>query len=139
MLYGYSDASMKDNKVVATSLILSDSHFIDCFTKEYDNISTSTEAELRGVIQTVQYIKKHCNKEHQVVIITDNKAVALKYINILSNWVVPKNSANYESYKQLLELSEGFKVNVQNIRGHQESHNPNKVCDIMSKVYMEMT
>ena len=135
MYYAYSDASTRGDSGAATTLILTDSEFVTCFTNVYEGVSSSTEAELLGVVQTMQYINQHCSPNSKVVLLTDSKAIAVKYIKILSNWVVPKNTDFYSYYVKLLQYSTGFNVSVQHIRGHQHTHNPNKVCDILSRLH----
>lgn len=137
MLLAYCDASFKDNKAVATTLITTEDTFITCFSKTYTDVSSSVKAELLGVLQTMEYINNNCTKEKQVALFTDSRTIAVKYISMLSKWEVPPNEKEYEIYKKLLQYSASFNVNIQHIRGHQHTHNPNKVCDILSKVYCE--
>lgn len=134
MLFAYSDASVKGSKGAATTLILTEDTFITCFTKRYDKVSSSTEAELLGVVQTMEYISTYCKKEDKVVLLMDNKSIAVRYIKVLSTWSVPNRVEFKECYEKLLSMSKDFNVNVQHIRGHQHTHNPNKVCDILSKI-----
>lgn len=134
MLYGYSDASVINKSAAATTLIIDDNSFITCFTNTYENVN-STEAEFLGVLQTMAYISENCT-DKKVVLLTDNKTVVLRCISALSNWKVADGSL-YEDYlKQFLKMCKSFSVSVQNIRGHQQSHNPNKICDIISRIYL---
>lgn len=139
MYYAYSDASTRDDSCAATSLILTDDKYVTCFTNVYEHVSSSMEAELLGVVQTMQYISQHCPASSKVVLLTDSKAIAVQYIRILSTWKVREGCDFYEYYTKLLQYSAGFNVNVQHIRGHQHTHNPNKVCDILSKLYSSDT
>lgn len=134
MLFAYSDASVKGSIGAATTLIMTEDTFVTCFTKRYDKVSSSTEAELLGVVQTMSYISSNCKDEDKVVLLMDNKSIAVKYIRILSTWTVPRNMEFRDKYIKLLDMSRDFNVNVQHIRGHQHTHNPNKVCDILSKI-----
>lgn len=134
MLLAYSDASVIGDACAATTLIVTEDAFVTCFTKKYTNVSSSTEAELLGVLQTMEYIGEHCKQADKVVMLMDNRSVAMKYIRILSAWSVPQRIGFRDKYVRLLELSKNFNVNIQHIRGHQHTHNPNKVCDILSKV-----
>lgn len=134
MLFAYSDASVKGSTGAATTLIITEDTFVTCFTKKYTNVSSSTEAELLGVVQTMEYISTHCKKEDKVVLFMDNKSIAIKYIKALSTWNVSNKVEFKECYERLLDMSRDFNINVQHIRGHQHTHNPNKVCDILSKI-----
>ena len=134
VLYAYSDASVKGSKAAATTLIVDDTKFIACFTNNLPDNTKSTEAELRGVVQTMYYISENCSTDRDIVIVTDNKAIAIKYITLLKTQEVSGNSMYRSLYEELLKYSKGFHINVQNIRGHQQSHNPNKVCDVLSRV-----
>ena len=134
MLFAYSDASVKGNIGVATTFIVTEDTFITCFSKTYGNVSSSVEVELLGVVQTMEYIYEHCKHERMVVLLMDNKSIAVRYIKMLSNWRVPKVTDFRAHYENLLEMSKGFVINIQHIRGHQHTHNPNKICDVLSKV-----
>lgn len=137
MLLAYCDASYKNNKAIATTLITTEDTFVTCFSKPYTDVSSSVKAELLGVLQTIEYIYNGGFKDKQVVLFTDSRTIALKYISILAKWEVPENEKEAEIYKKLLFYSSTFNINVQHIRGHQHTHNPNKVCDILSKAYCE--
>ena len=136
MLFAYSDASVKNNLGVATTFIVTEDTFVTCFSKAYPNVSSSVEVELLGVVQTMEYIYMNCKDEHYVVLLMDNKSIAVRYIKMLSNWKISKNVEFYDKYSKLLEMSKGFNINIQHIRGHQHTHNPNKICDVLSKVYL---
>ena len=136
MLYVYSDAASKGTKAVATTFIITEDTFITCFSNVYENVSSSVTAELLGTVQAMKYVYENCSDEVQVVVLIDNKSIVIKYIKVLSEWVVEEDDENKELYEQLLVYSEGFKINVQHIRGHQHTQNPNKVCDVISKVYL---
>ena len=138
MLLAYCDASTKGGKAVATTLILTEKVFITCFSKTYDNVESSTHAELLSVLQTVQYVRESCPNAHRVVLFNDNLSVVTQFISALSSWSVPPNVNNPEIFEQLLKYSRGLSLSVQHIHGHQHTHNPNKVCDILSKIKFEL-
>ena len=136
MLLAYCDASYTTSTktAVATTFICTEDTFINCFTNVYKGIDHSVHAELLGVHQTMKYISENCKSGSKVVLATDSRTVLLKYISILANWIVPANSDYYKEYSDLLRFSKDFNVNVQHVRGHQYTHNPNKICDILSKL-----
>lgn len=134
MYLAYSDASVKGKKCAAATLVMTEDTFIACFTKRYTNVSSSTEAELLGVIQTMEYVNANCSKEDSIVLLMDNKSVALRFIRMLSTKRVPNKIEFKDKYDYLLKLSTDFNISIQHIRGHQYTHNPNKVCDILSKI-----
>ena len=116
-------------------MITTDTHFITCFENEYNEVESSIHAELLGVVQAMKYVSAHYPKGTQIAVFTDSRTVALKYIQILAAKSVAKNSLYFREYDSLLKLSEGYIINVQHIRGHQDTHNPNKVCDILAKLH----
>ena len=99
MLLAYCDASLhKNNRAVATTLILTEVMYVTCFSKTYENVASSTDAELLGVLQTVRYVHDNCADDKRVVLFTDNLSIVLQYISILANWSVPENINNREIY-----------------------------------------
>lgn len=136
MLFAYCDASYTTStkRAAATTFICTEDTFITCFTKVYNDIESSVHAELLGVHQTMKYISENCKGIDKVVLATDSRTVAVKYISILANWIVPSTHEYYAEYKDLLNFSKDFNVNVQHVRGHQYTHNPNKICDVLSKL-----
>ena len=137
-MLAYSDATTKASTAVATTLLLTEDTFVACFSKRYENVSSSVEAELLGVVQTMEYLAQECSDESRIVLLMDNKSIIVKYIRILSQWAVPENQDFKPLYERLLACSKGFNINIQHIRGHQHTHNPNKVCDILSKVNLAL-
>lgn len=139
MLYAYSDATVKGTSGVATTILMTEDTFINCFSRYYEGVSSSVEIELLGVVQTMDYIAHECPDESRIVLFMDNKSIAVKYIRALATWSIPNDHDHKPLYEKLLKFSEGFNVNIQHIRGHQHTHNPNKVCDILSKVNLWQT
>lgn len=138
MLKAYCDACTKGTKAVATSLILTDNRFIACFSHTYEEVESSTHAELLGILQTVQFIHDKCDTSTRVFLYTDNLSIVSQCIRVLAKWEVPNDFRNPELFKQFLDYSKDMNITIQHIRGHQRVHNPNKVCDALSKVKFEL-
>ena len=138
MLLAYCDASTKGKRAVATTLIMTETTFITCFSVTYEDVDSSTHAELLSVLQTVRYIREKCSNARRIVLFNDNLSVVLQFINALANWDVPPGVNNPEIFEKLLEYSKGMSISVQHIHGHQHTHNPNKVCDTLSRLKFEL-
>ena len=134
MLLAYCDASIKDSKAVATSFITTEDTYVTCFTKTYEDVRSSTHAELLGVLQTIKYISDEL-EDKRVTIYSDNLSIVSQCINVLSTWEVPEDVVERDLYLELLAHCKNMCVSLKHVRGHQHMHNPNKICDILSKVY----
>ena len=133
MLQAYCDASTKGATAVATTFIITEDTYVTCFTNTYHDVRSSTHAELLGVLQTIKYVHDHL-EDKRVMIFNDNLSIVTQYISILATWNVPDDVVERDTYLELLKYSKDMCISVKHIHGHQHSHNPNKICDILSKI-----
>ena len=136
MIHAYSDSGTHtgahENISVATSLFLTDDMYLNTVTKVYYNTESTTEGELLGICQSMEFITTQYPKEKYIEIITDSESLVYAYRKYLAGVPIKRSAKYYKRWKKLLELSKGKKVKVSHIASHQEEHNPNKVCDLIA-------
>lgn len=128
----YTDGSSKKDRLGScTAIIFSDSDFLG-IVKEASNFKGNDKAELKGVINGLEYVLNNKLDGSNVTVFTDYKKIVNVYYN--------RHLEKYEAYKEqelwqrLFELSSKLHFNIKRVRGHQNEHNPNKTCDILSKL-----
>ena len=144
MIRCYSDSGTLVNSVgatsIATSLFLTDTTYLGMITNVYRNTQGTTDGELRGIWQSLEYVTINYPDEEDIEIVTDCESLVKKFnsllkgapINTVLEDSVPKGIKYYKTWKDIMKMCEGKKVTVYHVKGHQESHNPNKVCDLIS-------
>lgn len=132
MLSIYTDASVKNNKAVATCFILSSKLFIGHNVFEFNNIGTSTLGEILGAINSIKYAVSIADESEPIQLFSDSFAMRnlLKYD--LDTTTYDQALMYKEELKELKSLLEKHNINLRLIKGHQASHNPNKVVDLIS-------
>ena len=128
MLYAYSDAAVRNNHAVATTLLLSEDKFIDLYTAVYNNVYTNPQGELLGVIQALEALKTCVCPEPEVIIMSDSASIVKVANDILRDKHVPNNINHRNLWQKLLRLCKGLNVRITHVRSHRDEHNPNKVC-----------
>lgn len=136
MIHAYSDSGTfighSGTISVATSLFLTESTYIDTLTKVYRDVESTTEGELLGICQSLEYLTTKYPNEIDIEVITDSETLANRYLQYLAGKKPKKSIKYFERWRRLMELSKDKNITVSHIRGHQDEHNPNKVCDMLS-------
>lgn len=139
MLRAYTDAAYADNTGVATSLFLSDTIFYGMITIVYTDVISSTEAELRGILQSVKWVRKHMPEVKKMELYTDCRTLRSAYLNILSNKMrVPSNIAFPDIWKDVVTSMGDMRVRIVHTPAHLEGFNENKVCDKLSNAVLKV-
>lgn len=128
MVSVYTDVSLRKGKAVATCLVMTTTTFIGYRTFEYDNVCTTMQGELLGILDGLRYLES-CSDilgDDSVEVLCDSEA-ALGQINGTAN------SKLYQStVAEIHKLLPNNHVEFNLIRGHQMQHNSNKVVDKVS-------
>lgn len=125
----FTDVSVKDNKAVTTCLILSDTVFIGYAIQAFEDVTSSVQGELLGILHGLRYAREHCSSYvEQVLCYTDSQSA----INILRNPKLSKSQSCKDVANCILEETSDIDVSYELIVGHQQQHNPNKVVDLVS-------
>ena len=133
-LEAYCDASfdVHTKQAVVTTIIISDMMFHRYHVGEYRDVETGARAELLGIIQTMEIVRE-MKDVGDIHIHCDSATTISVYRACLSSKVVDRNKPYADDWEKLLELSEGYSVIPENIAGHQDCDNPNKVCDLIAR------
>lgn len=133
----YSDSSTIDNMSVATSLFLTESLFLNMITRVYDKVESPTEGELLSIVQSIRYMREEYPEEKNIELYCDCVSVVDQYTNILKTGVIPDDIKYRKRWIDLLEYSKGLNITAKHIQAHQETHNPNKICDRVSYTILQ--
>lgn len=133
----YSDSSTIDNMSVATSLFLTESLFLNMITRVYDKVESPTEGELLSIVQSIRYMCEEYPEEKNIELYCDCISVVDQYTNILKTGVIPDDIKYRKRWIDLLEYSKGLNITAKHIQAHQETHNPNKICDRVSYTILQ--
>lgn len=127
MINIYTDASYVDNKAVTVGLILSDKAFIGCVINEQENVISTLQAELISIRDSLRYLNKnklsdettlYCDSMQAVDICNEKQEPLSKYKKITQD---------------IINIKCKYNVNIKYIKGHQYSHNSNKIVDLLGK------
>jgi ribonuclease HI len=132
----YSDGSAYKKKrfSVSTSLLLTEKSFLNLIVKEYDTFEAS-KAEILAVLQALEYIEKNNSQATDVEVLVDAEGIVNMYYKLLSLREVPQDTYNKDIWEKILVFSKKYNLILTHVKGHQFKHNPNKVCDIVGRVY----
>ena len=127
MIKIYTDVSTRGGNAVATCFITSTTNFIGYRIFEYTQICSALQGELLGIRDGLQYLQSLDISDREVLLYCDSQA-ALDQINGVSKTPMFKTLIS-DIQKECSDLDIKFYY----IQGHQRSHNPNKVVDLISK------
>lgn len=133
----YSDSSTVKGISVATSLFLTDTLFRNILTHTYEDVESPTEGELLSILQSIKYIREEYPEEKNIELYCDCISVVAQYTNILETGIIPADIKYRKRWEELLEYSKGLNIEAKHIQAHQESHNPNKICDRVSYTILQ--
>ena len=128
MIEVYTDASVSQGKAVVTCLVLDPTSFIGCNVVDYSNVTSSLHGELLGIRDALTYTLDHTEPANEIIIYCDSNA-ALDLVNLDDNVKIERFS---NLIKDIRKLKKNKKIKFQLIKGHQSTHNPNKVVDLIS-------
>ena len=119
----YTDTSVAKGTAITTCLLLSSDLFLGMDTNTYKNIETSLHGELLAMRDGLSYLKS-TGKSGDVILHSDS-ATAI-------NLVTSKSPNKFKGLiQEIKSLEIGSSVKYKLIRGHQITHNPNKVVDLV--------
>lgn len=129
MVEVYTDASVAKGSAVVSCFMVTSDQFIGAETTHYDNVDSSLQAELYGIRDGVKYVVKKPELNDIVVYCDSQSALDLvqQRCDNVEGSTLFKNIVD-----EILTLSQGKNISFILIKGHQLSHNPNKVVDLMS-------
>lgn len=128
MIEVYTDASVARGAAMVTCFIITSDQFIGANTTKYTNIGSSLQAEFLGIRDGIRYVSDR-KKSDDIVVYCDSQS-AIDLIQRRDDTGVDVPFANVVD--EILTLCSGRNVSFILIKGHQLSHNPNKVVDLMS-------
>lgn len=138
MLKAYTDAAYNKDSGVATSLFLSETTFYGILTVIYPDVISSTEAELRGILQSIKWVRKHMPEVKKMEMYTDCRTLKTAYLTILSNRMrVPNNMAFADIWRDVIRTMGDMRVRLIHTPAHLEGFNENKVCDKLSNAVLK--
>lgn len=128
----YTDASVSNGNAVSTCLVISPDAFIGYTVNKYTNISSSLHGELLGILDGIRYAKAAVLKPEDAAILysDSNSAVSLLNSKKYSNAVDPN------ILKSIYEECTNYNITFEVVKGHQSSHNPNKIVDLTSNTVL---
>lgn len=126
MIRVFTDAAVAKDTAVVSAIVLTDTDYLGFETRCYKDVSNSCLGELYGVLTGLQLLPRDCKEK--IIIYTDsNQTVHLLSDN--TKCLEPSQSVVDEIH----ELMYGLDIDIVHFKGHQQSHNPNKVVDLTSK------
>ena len=133
-LEAYCDASFDtiNKQSTATTIIVSDMKFHGFKVGEFNGTETGAQAELLGIIQTMEMVR-NMEDVGEVHIYCDSEATILLYKRCLRSKSIAPAKQYTKDWKRLMDLSRGYKIIPENITGHQDIDNPNKLCDLIAR------
>lgn len=132
MIKIYTDASVGNNKAVATCFVITSKSFIGHNVFEFNNIDTSTLGEIKGAIESIKYTAESIDMSDRVSLYTDSSAVRNLLKHDLNKSTYEQVNLYRKELQELKRLVDKYKITVKLIKGHQTGHNPNKVVDLIS-------
>lgn len=128
MIDVYTDASVSKGKAAATCFVLTPNAYLGCRTFEYDNINSGIHGELVGLRDGIKYALEVVKDSTEPITVYCDSSSA---INLIKD-----KCAKSHTFKEIVtdinSLCDGHTVHFMLIKGHQVSHNPNKVVDLIS-------
>jgi ribonuclease HI len=135
-LYIYSDGSVNEKIGIASSLLFTDNLFVGICIRNYDNnISSSAETELYGVLQSLEFIKHKIGLYESIHVYIDEATLVQQFNRIkLRKYSVPYGISYRSVWLDITKICRGMPIFMYLIKGHQVEHNPNKTCDRLCKL-----
>ena len=130
-IYVYSDGSSKKKLGTCTSIIFSDNDFLG-IVKEASTFKGNDKAELKGVINGLDYIVSNKLDGSDIIVYTDHRSIVTSFYN--RNTTISENDLTANLWKRLFSLTTKLHFEIRHIKSHQFKHNANKTCDILSKL-----
>lgn len=127
----YTDSSTVDESSAATSIYVTDTRYIGMITHVYE-VASATEAELLSVLQAMRYFWEEELPYKEIDIYCDCKSIVEQLRDILLTDRIPEDIKYRDKWVELFDLCKGLDINAHHVKGHQEVHNLNKVCDKLS-------
>ena len=131
MIKIFTDASVAHGKGVSTCFILTDYNYLGYNTFTYENVKTSVEGELLGILNAIRYFDT-LGYNDEVVIYCDS----IHAITLIQNMEAGQTNSQINLYKKILRelvgLKRKYSMSIELIQGHQTTHNPNKIVDLVS-------
>ena len=128
----FTDASVANGKGVSTCFILTDTNFLGYNTFTYESVRTSVEGELLGILNAIKYYNTLNCEDSEIIIYCDS----IHAINLVADFEAGLTSTQIRIYnkilRELVEAKQMYPISLELIQGHQTTHNPNKVVDLIS-------
>ena len=132
MLEIFSDAGLFEKHCFAATLILENYNRCQAlFAKHYENLPTSTNGELLAVINGLEWVCQNRPEEREIELNIDNLSIATRIAEYPKNVSVPSGPMSHLWVHIFVLLDRFDNVTVYHIPAHQETHNPNKACDVL--------
>lgn len=125
----YTDVSLAKGRGVATCFVMSSTSYIGYNMFEYTALNSSLQGELLGIRDGIKYVASLNTANEPVTLYCDNKAA----ISLINSKLAGKSINKFERIVTDIVKAQGkMCVEYKLIQGHQSSHNPNKIVDLMS-------
>lgn len=135
MIEIYTDVSIAKGHGVATCFILTPVNFMGYNTFEYTDINSSLQGELFGIRDGLKYALSVLDTEDVMTVYCDNKAAIALIQAVMENKSITKFKTIVNN---IVKMCEGKDIRFVLIQGHQTSHNPNKIVDLISNSVLRL-
>lgn len=125
----YTDASVYKKIAVTTCFVLTADNFLGCKSFVHEDVTSTLQAELYGIRDGLEYVISSGKDKEPITVYCDSYP-AVDLMKCKSIDLLPTQFRDL--VQDTLKLCNGRNVNFMLIKGHQESHNPNKVVDLIS-------
>ena len=127
----YCDASTRKTTAIATSIALTSKLFVGVHIGVYD-VETSTEGELRAILQSVDMIRE-IEDADGFTIQSDCRSLVLEGRSVLQTRKVRRDVPYKGLWYEFLRKTEGLNLRLKYIKAHDMFYNPNRACDTLSR------
>ncbi len=126
MIDVYTDVSVRKGKAIATCFVISPLNFLGCRTFEYTGVCSALQGELLGIRDGLNYVLNELIIDDAVTVHCDSIS-AVEQVNGTS----PLKQFQ-KITKSIHSMCADKEVCFEYIKGHQATHNPNKIVDLIS-------
>lgn len=129
MIRAYCDASKRNGKIAIAGIVLAGNIFVDYELRILDDITSTSQAELRAVMLIFELIGRNYDTPQDVCIHSDNASILQQYNTSLTTGSIPGNRVYREDWVKLLEMSKHCNVVTRRIRSHTGVRSCHSLCD----------
>lgn len=128
----YTDASVSNGNAVSTCLVISPDAFLGYTVNQYTDITSSLHGELLGILDGIRYAKKTVLKPDDKAVLYSDSNSAVSLLNSKKT----NSAVGADIIQDIYAECSNYNITFEVVKGHQSSHNPNKIVDLTSNTVL---